>query len=197
MKTGSYLINVGRLVPEKAIDQLLVAYANVPTDTKLVIVGGSSHTDGYVDRLHELAGNDKRIVLTGPIYGAGTDRLFRNALGYVMPSLLEGLPLALLEGISYGMPVVVSDIEPHLEVVGASAPGQRVFKAGDLEDMAKKISELVADPAGERSAAHQLQQRVLEEYSWERITDKTEALYASLLGLPAPKPLARAVAAAA
>lgn len=194
---GKYLINVGRLVPEKAIDQLLVAYANVPTDTKLVIVGGSSHTDGYVDRLHELAGNDKRIVLTGPIYGAGTDRLFRNALGYVMPSLLEGLPLALLEGISYGMPVVVSDIEPHLEVVGASAPGQRVFKAGDLEDMAKKISELVADPAGERSAAHQLQQRVLEEYSWERITDKTEALYASLLGLPAPKPLARAVAAAA
>lgn len=187
LEPGGYLINVGRLVPEKAIDQLITAYRNVPTDTKLVIVGGSSHTDGYVDHLTELAQADPRVVLTGPIYGAGTDRLFRNALGYVMPSLLEGLPLALLEGISYGMPVVVSDIEPHLEVVGHSAPGQRVFKAGDLEDMAKKITELVDDPQTERQAAYELQQRVLDEYSWERITDKTEALYASLLGLPAPQ----------
>jgi glycosyltransferase involved in cell wall biosynthesis len=181
LEPGRYLVNVGRLVPEKAIDQLLRAYGNVQTDLKLAIVGGSSHTDDYVDRLHRLAAADPRIVLTGPVYGPGTDRLFRNAAGYVMPSLLEGLPLALLEAISYGMPVAVSDIPPHLEVVGTSEPGQRVFRAGDLDEMAKQIQMLVDDLDDERDAAQLLRARVLEEYSWERITDKTEELYQSLL----------------
>jgi glycosyltransferase involved in cell wall biosynthesis len=181
LEPGRYLVNVGRLVPEKAIDQLLRAWGNVQTDLKLAIVGGSSHTDDYVDRLHRLAAADPRIVLTGPVYGAGTDRLFRNAAGYVMPSLLEGLPLALLEAISYGMPVTVSDIPPHLEVVGTSEPGQRVFRAGDLDEMAKQLQMMVDDLDDERDAAQLMRARVLEEYSWERVTDKTEELYQSLL----------------
>lgn len=184
---GGYLLNVGRLVPEKAIDDLLLAYRNVPSDVKIAIVGGSSHTDGYVERLHSLAAEDPRVVLTGPVYGAGTDRLFRNALGYVMPSHLEGLPLALLEAISYGLPVLVSDIEPHLEVVESAGPGRRVFRTGDLEDLAKQLTVFVTDPGAEQHAAGELRERVLREYSWESVTDRTEALYASLLGLPAPK----------
>lgn len=181
LEPGKYLLNVGRLVPEKAIDHLLAAYPKVPGDVKLAIVGGSSHTDEYVERLSRLAANDERIVLTGPVYGAGTDRLFRNAMGYVMPSLLEGLPLALLEAISYGLPLVVSDIEPHLEVVGASGPGKRVFTAGDLDGLAAQLTELVDHPATERRAAASVQTRVLHEYSWDRITDRTEALYRELL----------------
>ncbi|MDH4148566.1 MAG: glycosyltransferase, partial [Acidimicrobiia bacterium] len=188
LEPGRYLINVGRLVPEKAIDQLLAAYPDVPGDVKLVIVGGSSHTDDYVDRLQRLAAADDRIVLTGPVYGAGTDRLFRNALGYVMPSLLEGLPLALLEAISYGLPVAVSDIEPHVEVVGAdSAAGHRIFGAGDAASMVAALTELVEHPERERQAAQQLQARVLHEFSWERITDRTEALYRELLGIAEPE----------
>jgi len=182
LEPGRYLVNVGRLVPEKAIDQLLRAWSNVETDLKLVIVGGSSHTDEYVDRLHRIAAHDHRIVLTGPIYGAGQDRIFRQAGGYVMPSLLEGLPLALLEAISYGLPVVVSDIPPHLEVVGTSEPGQRTFPAGDLDEMAKQLQLMVDDLPGERTAAQLLHDRVIDEYSWERVTDKTEQLYESLLG---------------
>lgn len=178
---GRYLLNVGRLVPEKAVDQLLNAWGGVQGDTKLVIVGGSSHTDDYVERLRRLSTTDERIVLTGPVYGPATDRLFRNAGGYVMPSLLEGLPLALLEAISYGLPVVVSDIPPHLEVVGRSEAGQRVFRAGDLEDMAKQLQMLVDDLDDEREAASELRQRVLMEYSWDAITDRTELFYQSLL----------------
>lgn len=181
LQAGHYLLNVGRLVPEKAVDHLLQAWAGVRTDLKLAIVGGSSHTDDYVERLHRLADADARIVLTGPVYGAGTDRLFRQAAGYVMPSLLEGLPLALLEAISYGLPVVVSDIPPHLEVVGCSEPGQRVFAAGDLEEMAKQLQILVDGLSDEREAARQLRARVLVDYSWDRITDRTEELYASLV----------------
>ena len=182
LRAGRYLVNIGRLVPEKAIDQLLRAWGHVETDLKLAIVGGSSHTDEFVDRLHRLAAADERIVLTGPVYGAGQDRLFRNAAGYVMPSLLEGLPLALLEAISYGLPVTVSDIPPHLEVVGSSEAGQRVFKTGDLDDMAKQLQIMVDDLAGERDAAQLLHDRVVDEYSWERVTDKTEAYYETLLG---------------
>ena len=181
LEPGRYLLNVGRLVPEKAIDQLLTAYPNVPGDVRVAIVGGSSHTEEYLEQLRELAARDPRIVLTGPIYGAEKDRIFRNALGYVMPSLLEGLPLALLEAISYGLPVVVSDIEPHLEVVSDDGPGHRVFRTGDLDHLAKQITTLVNESELEQAAARQLQQRVLVEYSWETVTDKTETLYEQLV----------------
>ena len=181
LEPGRYLLNVGRLVPEKAIDQLLRAYSDVDTDIRLAIVGGSSHTDDYTERLERIAAHDERIVLTGPVYGAGQDRLFRHAAGYVMPSLLEGLPLALLEAISYGLPVAVSDIPPHLEVVGNSEPGQRIFRAGDLDEMSKQVQLLVDDLAGERESAQMLHDRVVDEYSWDRVTDKTEAYYESLL----------------
>lgn len=177
LEAGNYLINVGRLVPEKAVDTLIQAYKTVPGDVKLAIVGGSSHTDSYVERLHELAAEDERVILTGPVYGNGIDSLYRHAAGYVMPSKLEGLPLVLLEGISYGLPVAVSDIPPHLEVVHENGPGHRVFPVGDTEEMAKKLTEIVTDLEGERTAAKALTTRVLEEYSWESITDRVEACY--------------------
>ncbi|MDY7100064.1 MAG: glycosyltransferase family 4 protein [Actinomycetota bacterium] len=181
LTSGRYLAMVGRLVPEKAADQLIRAYRNVPTDVQLAIIGGSSHTDEYVERLHSLAEADDRVILTGPVYGNGIDSLFRHAMGYVMPSLLEGLPLALLEGISYGLPVAVSDIPPHVEVVGADGPGHRVFRAGDIEHMTKQLTALVTDPEGENAAAQRQTARVLHEYSWEGITNRTRSVYEALL----------------
>lgn len=180
LQPGRYLLNVGRLVPEKAIDHLLLAFRNVPGDVRLAIVGGSSNTDAHTERLRSIAAEDPRIVLTGPIYGAGTDRLFRNALGYVMPSLLEGLPLALLEAISYGLPLVVSDIEPHLEIVGDSGPGHRVFATGDLEQLAKHMTTLVNEPGAEQVGAFALRDDVLVDYSWDAVAARTEALYRRL-----------------
>lgn len=176
-----YLVNVGRLVPEKGVDLLLKAFQQVPTDMGLAIVGGSSHTDGYVDELKALAAQDDRVVLTGPVYGNGCDSLFRHAAGYVMPSLLEGLPLALLESISYGLPVAVSDIPPHTEVVHQDGPGHRVFRAGDIEDMAKQLTQFVQNLPAEYTAAEALRSRVMVEYGWQGITDKTEAVYRAAL----------------
>jgi len=181
LEPGKYLINVGRLVPEKAVDKLIRAFRSVPGDTKLAIVGGSSHTDGYVDTLEQLAAADPRVVLTGPVYGHGLDALYRHAMGYVMPSDLEGLPLSLLEGISYGLPVVVSDIGPHLEVVKDSAPGRRVFPAGNLELMSKQLAALVTNPAEEQRAAQELMDRVMVDFSWDRITTLTEQVYENAL----------------
>ena len=172
-----YILNVGRLVPEKAMDQAIEAFRLVDTDARLVIVGGSSHTTAFVERLTELAAQDERVILTGPVYGDDSRALFASAAAYVMPSLLEGLPLALLEASSCGLPLIVSDIQPHLEVVGADAVGRRVFATGDVEDMARAIRQTLDELPDSAEACRTFQQHVTEEYSWERIASLTESVY--------------------
>jgi glycosyltransferase involved in cell wall biosynthesis len=172
-----YLVNVGRLVPEKAMDQAIRAFKLVDTDARLVIVGGSSHTGEYVERLEELASQDERVVLTGPLYGDDLSGLFGHATAYVMPSLLEGLPLALLEAVSYRLPLIVSDIEPHLDVVKSDGLAHRVFRAGDIEDMALAMKRTLDDVPYSSDACRQLEERVAKEFSWDRITTLTEEVY--------------------
>lgn len=178
---STYLLNVGRLVPEKAIDQAIRAFRRIDTDCKMVIVGGSSHTSEYVDHLHRLAAADDRVILTGPIYGDELHDLFVHADGYVMPSLLEGLPLALLEAVNYRLPLVVSDIGPHLEVVGSDEPGHRVFRTGDVEDLRRALQQTLVELPFTEAACKDLEQQVAEEYSWERITSLTEDVYEEAL----------------
>jgi glycosyltransferase involved in cell wall biosynthesis len=188
-----YILNVGRLVPEKAMDQAINAFRLVDTDTRLVIVGGSSHTTAYAEQLAELAAGDERVILTGPVYGDDSRALFASATAYIMPSLLEGLPLALLEASSCGMPLIVSDIEPHLEVVGGDALGRRVFVTGDVEDMARAIRQTLDELPSSAGECRAFQERVTQEYSWERITSLTEAVYRQAIaraagGVPQPEP---------
>lgn len=173
----TYIVNVGRLVPEKAMDQAISAFRLVDTDARLVIVGGSSHTGTYVERLEELAAQDDRVILTGPLYGDELSGVFGQASAYVMPSLLEGLPLALLEAVSYRLPLIVSDIQPHLEIVESDGIGHRVFRAGDIEDMALAMKRTLEDVPCSADACRQLEERVAEEYSWDRITTLTEDVY--------------------
>src|SRR5204862_652941 len=137
---GDYVLFVGRLVPEKAPDLLLRAFRHVPGDVRLVIAGGSSFTDRYTDSLTALASDDKRVVLPGYVYGETLAELYANAAAFVLPSLVEGLPLTLLEAASYGAPVVASAIGPHFEVVGADGPGHRLVPAGDATTLASALS---------------------------------------------------------
>ena len=146
---GSYLLSVGRLVPEKALDHLLRAFAQVPGDVRLVIAGGSNHTDEYVSQLQELAAADPRVMMAGYVYGDELAELYSNAAAFVLPSLLEGLPLTLLEAASYGCAVVASDIPPHVEVIGTSRPGALLFPAGDVDALAKALNEALEEPAEE------------------------------------------------
>lgn len=172
-----YFLGVGRLVPEKAMDDAIRALGKTDLDVRLVIVGGSSHTTDFVARLEGLAADDDRIVLAGPVYGEEVDDLFAGASAFVMPSRLEGLPLALLEAISYRLPTIVSDIPPHLEVVGQDGPGSRVFEAGDVDALARSMELTVADLPCVSSICRENEQRIREEYSWECITSLTEDVY--------------------
>ena len=117
LKKDSYILFLGRLVPEKGIRYLVEAFKNVKTDKKLVIAGGSSDTDSFMEELKELAKGDDRILFTGFVQGAMLDELYSNAYIYTLPSDLEGMPLSLLEAMSYGNCCLVSDIPECTEVV--------------------------------------------------------------------------------
>ena len=91
----SYILFLGRLVPEKGIRYLIEAFKNVKTEKKLVIAGGSSDTDSFMKELKELAKDDKRIIFTGFVQGQMLEELYSNAYIYTLPSDLEGMPLSL------------------------------------------------------------------------------------------------------
>ncbi|MET8323754.1 glycosyltransferase family 4 protein [Micromonospora sp. NPDC005189] len=188
---GGYLLLVGRLVPEKAADLLIRSFRRTDTRMRLAIVGGSSFTDDFVDRLRREAEGDDRIVFTGFAYGDLLAELYASAAGFVQPSRLEGLPLTLLEAAAYGLPVVASDIAPHVEVLESDAPGGRLFRDGDEDDLVRVLTALLANLAGERAGAVALGDRVTGIYSWDTAARELERLYLSLVPVPSRRARAR------
>lgn len=134
----SYILFLGRLVPEKGLRYLIKAFKEVETDKRLVIAGGSSDTDSFLQELHELANGDDRITFTGFVQGQVLDELYSNAYIYTLPSDLEGMPLSLLEAMSYGNCCLVSDIPECAEVVEDKA---LIFKKADIAELRKKLQD--------------------------------------------------------
>jgi glycosyltransferase involved in cell wall biosynthesis len=178
---GDYALFLGRLVPEKAPDLLLRAFRTVDTESRLVIAGGSSFTDRYVEELESLAARDPRVLMVGPVQGELLDELYSNAALFVLPSSLEGLALTLLEAASYGLPLVASDIPPNREVIGIDRPGGRLFASGDQEALADALAATLSARGDARADARLLGNRITREYDWDEATDATEAVYASIL----------------
>ena len=136
----SYILFLGRLVPEKGIHYLIEAFKKVKTDKKLVIAGGASDTDEYANKLKELAKCDDRIIFTGFVQGKILEELYSNAYVYTLPSDLEGMPLSLLEAMSYGNCCLVSDIDECSEVVEDKAA---IFRKSNIEDLTIKLQWLI------------------------------------------------------
>lgn len=177
----TFIMTLGRLVPEKAVDDLIKAFANVPGDVRLVVVGGSSGADRFEAELYRLASMDERVIVAGPVFGDDLHALMGHADGFVMPSHLEGLPLALLEAAGYGLPLVCSDIDPHVEVVGESAPGSRLFRTGDLDHLQQTLEDFLANLPAEKAAAAKVREDVLSRYSWDDIVTRHEEVYAKIM----------------
>ena len=176
-----FALFVGRLVPEKAPHTLVRAFAEIPGDMALVVAGGTSFSDEYVRSLRALAAADDRVILAGYVYGALLQELYTNAELFVLPSVLEGLPLTLLEAASYGTPAVASAIPAHLEVLGQGAPGRRLFPPGDEAALAAELKAAFAGGEAERRGARALQAHVLETYRWDDVAAATDRIYASVL----------------
>ena len=174
LKKDSYILFLGRLVPEKGIRYLVEAFKNVKTDKKLVIAGGSSDTDSFMAELKKLANGDDRILFTGFVQGAMLDELYSNAYIYTLPSDLEGMPLSLLEAMSYGNCCLVSDIPECAEVVEDKA---LIFKKADVQNLQEKLQDACDHPEKVTGYKEQSADFICEKYNWDEVVKETMKLY--------------------
>ena len=169
---------MARLVPEKGCHYLIKAFREMETDKKLIIAGGIAHSDDYVINLHRISAEDDRIIFTGHVTGNLKTELLSNAYIYVLPSELEGLSIGLLEAMSYGNCVVVSDIPENLEAVSDYG---FAFKNGDYKSLKQILQSLLAAPELVDAQKNPAQEYVQSNYSWDVVADKFEELYCSLI----------------
>ena len=171
---GDYVLYVGRISPEKGVHYLVRAFKQIPGDRRLVVVGGTSHTDAYVRGLENE--KDARTIMTGYLEGEILAELYTNAAAFVLPSEHEGMPVALLEAWSYGRPCLVSDIGPCRDVGGPDGQYCRYFITKDTDDLARQLSALLNDPAAV-GMAEAARQHVLAHYGWPAIAARVEEQY--------------------
>lgn len=169
-----YILFLGRIVPEKGIHYLLDAYQNVKTDKKLVIAGGLSDSGAYAEEVKAKAATDDRVMFTGFVQGRTLAELYSNAYLYVLPSDMEGMPLSLLEAMSYGNCCVVSDIPECSEVVEDKAI---TFPKGDVAALERCLQSLCDDPQRVSKYKEAAQSFICGKYNWDDVTNKTLELY--------------------
>lgn len=174
LSKDSYILFLGRLVPEKGIRYLIEAFKQVKTDKKLVIAGGSSDTDSFERELKDLAKNDERIIFTGFVQGSLLDELYSNAYIYTLPSDLEGMPLSLLEAMSYGNCCLVSDIPECTEVIEDKA---LIFKKSDVSDLWEKLQDACNHPENVMELKKEAADFICKKYDWDDVVEKTRELY--------------------
>lgn len=174
LQTNGYILFLGRLVPEKGVHYLIEAFRQIRTEKKLVVAGGGSDAREYEQKLRDLAARDDRIIFTGFVQGKLLEELYSNAYVYVLPSDLEGMPLSLLEAMSYGNCCLVSDIPECTEVVQDKAV---VFARGDVAALAQQLQRLCDEPDRVSACKSQSADFICNQYSWQDVTARTLALY--------------------
>jgi glycosyltransferase involved in cell wall biosynthesis len=173
LKKDGYILFLGRIVPEKGLHYLIDAYKNISTDKKLVIAGGSSHTDEYYESLKKRAADDYRVIFTGFIEGVGLESLYSNTYFYVLPSDVEGMPISLLEAMSFGNCCLTSDIPECTEVFEASGI---TFTKGNIESLKYEIIKLLSEYKLVVKY-RQLSLEKVKKYNWNDVVEKTTLLY--------------------
>ena len=173
-----YIVMVARFVPEKRQTDLIAAFEKLKqTDWKLVLVGGADHKGmAYAKEIEAAAARVPDVVLTGFQSGEDLAALFSQAGLFVLPSLHEGMPISLLEAMSYGLPVLASDIVANHEV---DLPPEDYFPPGDIDALAKALERKMAEPFGQEGALSRIR-KVEQTYAWPSITRSTLAIYHSV-----------------
>ncbi len=174
VKPRKYIFSAARFVPEKALDELILAYLKSqkqnPNDWKLVIAGDADHETDYSKKLKKLAYSSDGVILTGFVTGQPLRQLFANAGLFVLPSYYEGLPIALLEAISYKLPVLVSDIPQHQEL---NLPHNRYFKTGDIDALTEKLIFWTSQSSAMDEKLSLRIKQIIQEYSWDNAARQT------------------------
>lgn len=174
LSSGKYVFVAARFVPEKGLHDLITAYQEIKNpEFKLVIAGDADHATIYSRKIKALARKSKKIILTGFISGNPLTELFSNAGLFVLPSYYEGLPIALLEALSYGLPVLISDIPANKEM---PLPEFRFFPVGNIDKLSKKMTELFKYGIPEQERQRQ-QEALVRDYNWDKIAKQTFKVY--------------------
>ena len=174
LNKDNYILFLGRIVPEKGLKYLIQAFKQVNTEKKLVIAGGSSDTEEFMEELKQLAAGDSRIIFTGFVQGRLLEELYSNAYIYTLPSDLEGMPLSLLEAMSYGNCCLTSDIPECAEVVEEAAV---TFRKGDIDDLKEKIQILCDNEKSVESYKQRASEYICKKYNWDQVVADTIRLY--------------------
>ena len=176
LEGNDYIFFASRFVPEKGAHYLIEAFNRIKTTKKLVLAGDGSFGDPYAEDLKKQASD--RVIFPGFVQGALLQELLSNAYIYILPSEMEGLSTGLLEAMSFGNCVLVSDIEENIEAIGQAG---FTFKSKNVDDLEEKLRILINDEKLTESYRIQAKQHVLSTYDWETTTDQIEELYFSLM----------------
>lgn len=174
IEKGKYILGMCRFVPEKNLHHLVEAFTKIKNrdgaeDIKLVLAGDTDFEDDYSRNLKEMA-RKNGVVLTGFIKGKKLHSLLTNCRAYCLPSSHEGLPIALLEAMSYGVKVIVSDIPANKEV---GLPESDYFPVGNVYALEEKLKAVIGQPL-------QHIDYDMKKYDWEKIADQIKDVYSEL-----------------
>ncbi len=183
LQPDRYVLFLGRFSPEKNCHLLIDAFERLDTSMKLVLAGGSSHSDSYVRSL--LRRESDRVCFLPWVAGRDLQELLSNAALFALPSALEGMSLALLDAMAAGVCVLASDIPENKEVMEGAG---FTFRRGDLTDLEVKLDMLIRNPALRRQAATRGRQRVHSQFLWPGIACSIQAAYYDVMGWDAHTP---------
>jgi glycosyltransferase involved in cell wall biosynthesis len=184
LEPDNYILFVGRLLASKGPRLLIDAYNRIKPAPKLVIAGGSSHTARYERLLRQEANGD--ILFLGYQYGASLRALYSHCRVFVFPSYVEGLPLVLLEALSFLRPVVYSDIPENREIAdGLGIP----FRCGSVEDLAEKLQYALSEVKPGEARCRAVPAKLTGEYNWDRVVNEYIRVYRETLTLRGAAPV--------
>jgi starch synthase len=167
-----YIIAVGRFLEEKGFDYLIQAFikANIQ-DYKLVLVGDTDYPTDYSIKLKSLT-KKNNIILTGFIRGSELNQIYSFAKLFVIPSFAEGLPIALLEAMSYNLDVLASDIPANLQV---GLNEDDYFKVGDENSLKESIIKKLS-----KNKINNFNEILNDKFNWDKIARTTNNIYEKL-----------------
>lgn len=180
-----YVLFLGRLVPEKRPDLLIRAFQKLsPKNWKLLLAGNASDTNEYAQQLVKLAGTNPNIHFLGELHGKRLAEIVRGAGLFALPSAVEGLPLALLEAMQEGIPVIASSIPVHQRIVGKERG--ILFEEGDVKDCLRTLDWAIQNPELMAKKAEKAKQYIKRHHNWDYIAEDWLSLYEKLLNISAP-----------
>lgn len=178
LEPRKYILFVGRLVAENRPHILIEAFSELKTELKLVLVGDASYSQDYINQLKEAASN-KNIIFTGYVFGEGYRQLSQNAYIFVEPTIVGGTHPVIVEALTAGNCVVVSNYPPNMEVIGDA--GVSFDSSQGSPALRRVLQELIDDPTLVAAYREKASKWAKSKYDWETITNQYEELCLKLL----------------